>query len=613
MREITLANLVLGDGDFLADDLGLVARPLTDGTLSTSSDGSLSMSKGVDFTTFLNCLPSAKWRRYAGVTEARIVLDVGGAPFDFLVAHVSEGEASPRYELTAHGLGGDGRIEVVCDVPIDDTDIITGFVLRPCGDGEVTLFGGRWVTDVDEGRIRDVRLAVATTTFRKEAYVTRNIQAMRTGIFDRGGEDAAAMRMFVVDNGRTLDAEALSDGAVEVIPNPNVGGSGGFARGMMAAQDWGATHVLLMDDDVHVLPESFLRTLTLLRLATDEYADAFVEGAMLNMEEPSLMFEDVARVKPDGMYDRIKGDCHVDSVSELVASEATELEVDRAYGAWWYCCIPMSAVREHGLPLPLFVRCDDVEYGMRCRPTIMAMAGICVWHERFEGRFRASVDSYQLTRNFLAMAACDDLPASVTTAFMMRFDRTFHIYLRAMAYDTCELMLRGLADYLRGPMFLVAADGQAIMAENGRLNEQLDDVANLDQEVVGKAAPDPAYLGGNGKRGMAAKLLEGLPHDRHALPDALLSDDPAPVYYCRGAYPATRTRARKVLVAYDSTGTKAHVRTMDRARWKALRQERRRLMREYLSSQARVAGEWRQAMPWMTSRGFWESYLAERT
>lgn len=612
MREITLANLVLGDGEFLSNDMSLVARPLAGGSLEPKVDGSLAVTGTVDFTTYLNCLPLAKWRRYADVTEIRLVIDSCGGEFDLLASHLSDGDDMPRYELVAHGLGGEGREEVVCEMPADEQDVVTGFAIRPCGDETVSVFGGRWVTTVDEKRIRDIRLAIATTTFRKEEYVMRNICAVRTGIFSEGGNAASSMHMFVVDNGRTLDAQRLSDENIEVVPNPNVGGSGGFARGMMAAKDWGATHVLLMDDDVHILPESLLRTLALLRLATDDYADAFVEGAMLNMEEPSLMFEDVAWVKPDGMYDRIKGDCHVDRIGDIVRSEATDVEVDRAYGAWWYCCIPMSAVDEHGLPLPVFVRCDDVEYGMRCRPTIMAMAGICVWHERFEGRFRASVDSYQLTRNFLVMAACDDLPASVTTAFMLRFDRTFHIYLRAMAYDTCELMLRGLADYLRGPMFLASADGQAIMAENAKLNERLEDVESLDRDIVDRATPDPAYLGGEGSRGMAAKLLEGLPHDRHMLPDALLSDEPAPVYYCRGAYPAKRTIGRKTLVAYDATGTKAHIRKMDRKRWNELRAERRRLMGKYLSQGGTVANEWHDAAPWLASREFWEKYLDDR-
>lgn len=44
--------------------------------------------------------------------------------------------------------------------------------------------------------------------------------------------------------------------------NKNVGGSGGFTRGMIESirQKPKATHVLLMDDDVVVLSESIKRT-----------------------------------------------------------------------------------------------------------------------------------------------------------------------------------------------------------------------------------------------------------------------------------------------------------------------------------------------------------------
>lgn len=40
-----------------------------------------------------------------------------------------------------------------------------------------------------------------------------------------------------------------------------------------------------MDDDVEVSPESILRTYNLLRIVNDEYAEAFVSGAMLNIED----------------------------------------------------------------------------------------------------------------------------------------------------------------------------------------------------------------------------------------------------------------------------------------------------------------------------------------
>ena len=102
---------------------------------------------------------------------------------------------------------------------------------------------------------------------------------------------------------------------------------------MMAALDSDATHVLLMDDDVRVFPESFRRTHALLSLANERYANAFVEGARLNMEDPNLLFEDVAVVRRDGMYGRIKQDMFIDTVEGVASSEATSVEEPRAYGA----------------------------------------------------------------------------------------------------------------------------------------------------------------------------------------------------------------------------------------------------------------------------------------
>jgi hypothetical protein len=293
--------------------------------------------------------------------------------------------------------------------------------------------------------------------------------------------------------------------------------------------------------------------------------------------------------------------------------EAIDVELPRAYGAWWYCCIPTSVVKNEGLPLPLFVRCDDVEYGMRRKPTIMTMNGICVWHERFEGRFRASVDAYQLMRNFLIMAACDDLDASIVRNFMIRFSRTFRIFLRSMNYDTCELMLDGLADYLKGPSFIAMANGEKLLQSNGKKNEKLVDVNELDPDIVNAAKPNMRYLGQVRDRGFVLKTLEMIPHDRHVLPDMLLSNKPAPMYFSRGAYPGRKTMRRRTLVAYDRSGTMANIRTMDRVRWKKLRQRMNVLIHEYVKRKKEVAEEYRAKMPILTSREFWEEYLKSRS
>ena len=90
----------------------------------------------------------------------------------------------------------------------------------------------------------------------------------------------------MVDNGRTLSAEEIQTEHVMVHPNLNVGGAGGFTRGMLEAMDHKEkpTHVLLMDDDVMILPESLIRTYNLLKIVRPEYEHHFISGAMLSMK-----------------------------------------------------------------------------------------------------------------------------------------------------------------------------------------------------------------------------------------------------------------------------------------------------------------------------------------
>lgn len=194
--------------------------------------------------------------------------------------------------------------------------------------------------------------------------------------------------MHVVDNGRTLDAKDVESERIFLHPNPNAGGAGGFARGMIEAMEQAprATHVLLMDDDVSISPESIIRTFNLLSIVNDDYSEAFLSGAMMSMDQPNLRYEDVGFVACNGKYFPAKNLAYVDVLHDCVANEAfvhcnpeeAGYDADRmsqSYAAWWYCVIPVSVIDREGLPLPIFVRTDDVEYSLRAHAKIMTMNG----------------------------------------------------------------------------------------------------------------------------------------------------------------------------------------------------------------------------------------------
>lgn len=171
---------------------------------------------------------------------------------------------------------------------------------------------GSWETVIPEEKINDVRISIATTTFKKEDYITRNISILERELFYSDEPAKNHIRLRIIDNGRTLDPDEFNSEYIHVYPNENVGGAGGFTRGILesiSAEDFKATHVLLMDDDVMVLPESFIRTYSLLALVKPQYSERYVSGAMLYFEQMNLRTKTLAmytmmalRVRTSGLW-----------------------------------------------------------------------------------------------------------------------------------------------------------------------------------------------------------------------------------------------------------------------------------------------------------------------
>ena len=624
MRRFKLANVLLEVEDFLIDIPEVMYRVEDGATISYDAPAKeLSVSGLVDFCTYFNGLSARKWRQYTGVERVMAHLELAGDACTValrtldVASPASPGisEVTDAIELAA---SGDFRA-IELDMPLDA--VISGFAIMTSG--TVRLRNAYYYVEVDEGRIRPVRLAVSTTTFRKEEYIVPNIERIRKSVIESDDDISRGFHMFVVDNGRTLDAESLSGGGVTVIPNPNVGGSGGFARGMIAALDdpSGFTHVLLMDDDVRMSAESFQRVFSLLSLVTDDYARACINGAMLELERPWLQFEDVAYARAMGGYTRVKGDYRITGQTEIAQNEVFDVEVPHAYGAWWYNCIPVELIREKGLPMPFFVRCDDVEYGVRLDTKYMTMNGICVWHSRFDTRFNAAVDMYQFGRNMFIMMALHDFFDQ--NAFMRLYWRAFHLRMRMMQYESVELWLDALEDYLKGPDFLMAADGAALMRENGAKCEKLVPVEELDPEVMAALKYDLAWLSRSEDPSFNSdlsrmayygsvylkKLVRTLPYDRHLLPDFLLSSKPGAIMPGDSFSPLWAVACRKQLVALNSDATKGHVRTIDRERYEKLVDRYHALMKRYREENEAVVALWREKMPELTSKDFWLDYI----
>lgn len=613
-----LANVLLTIDPHVKEYPGLYFQAES-GKLQPQEDGSALLSGAVDFTTYLNGLPAEKWKRYTEIEEVWLHLELSGSECDVLLEGAPRGKGEAKLVQTGavHAAAAQSDPQVIdVQVPSNNMDFV-GFAVRT--DGTVRLSNCYYYTRIDEADVNHVRLALSTTTYKKESFVIPNIEKVRKSIRSDSGPIHGVFHMFVIDNGRTLDADALSDDLVSVIPNRNVGGAGGFARGMIAALDDPSdfTHILLMDDDVIILPESIKRTFNLLRLARGAYRDAFINGAMLTLERPNLQFEDVSYVQRSGVYRRVKGNLVVDRLADVLANERISVEVPHAYGAWWYSCIPLKRVREVGLPLPVFVRCDDVEFGMRAKPTYMTMSGICVWHQGFNDKFRANVDFYQYIRNFLIMIAVDG--AASENMFVSRIARDVRLRLRDLDYEGADLLLDAFDDYLKGPGFLERADGAELMKTKSARNEKMLPVGELGLDEVtlarihAMADAEDAAIAADPDHGHPATtffaLWESLPYDKHELPDSMLIDSPAILSFFAHEKPDLDIARHTTYIALDPSFRKGAIRHMDRRRYNEVKGRLDLLTGRWRKDGASIRRAYKQELPRMTSMEFWRFYL----
>ncbi|MGC4938579.1 glycosyltransferase [Kribbella sp. DT2] len=425
------------------------ARVLDPHTLRVEGQGEVS------FGTYFNAFPASYWRRWTTVTEIQLRLRVSGR------GRIEVYRSDPRAQRT-----------LVRSIPCPEgtsIDIAVTLDLEPFEAG-----GWYWfdVIPVD-GEVMDVHdprwYALAAPAIGADTVLgipTMDRPEMCVRILETVADDtdllATTLAVVVVDQGNEKVAAqpALAavdrrlEGRLKLVDQPNLGGSGGFARVIHEALGTTADHIMLMDDDIVVEPESIHRAIAFARFAR---RPTLVGAQMLNLKNRShlhSMGEIIDRhhfgwrKAPGTEYDHDLGR------ASFVGTEWLHRRIDVDYNGWWMCLIPRTTAETIGLPLPLFLKWDDAEYGLRAadhgHPTA-TVPGIAVWHMPWSDREQlAGWQTYFYVRNRLITAALhgpEQLPAELVRSSLRRTAR----HLLAMEYSSVALRLMAINDFLDGP------------------------------------------------------------------------------------------------------------------------------------------------------------------
>lgn len=336
----------------------------------------------VSLGTYYNAFPAGYWRRWTTLTGVRLHVETLGV--GDVIVYRSNARGVIQTVATAHVSGS-----VTSDFDLDFANFLDGgwywFDLVSRG-AELDLVEADWRTLGDESPVTPGGLSIAITTLNRQQYC---LDMLATIAADP--ETVAELdEITVIDQGSQLlrdhrdypKVAKLLGSTLRVIEQANVGGSGGFSRGMLEALDADRSDfVMLLDDDVAIEPEGIRRAQQFARFCTEP---TIVGGHMFDMYDKTTLHAFAEGVdRWSFMWGPLTPDRHDFTSLNLRQTTWMHRRYDVDYNGWWMCLIPVSVVRRIGLSLPVFIKWDDAEYALRASEVgvhTVTLPGAAVWH-----------------------------------------------------------------------------------------------------------------------------------------------------------------------------------------------------------------------------------------
>jgi len=475
--EITLQNVIGPEADVAADTA--LYYHLPDGGQIDPGSGHIHLASGAVLTldTYFNAFDLGEWTSTCNLERLSFRLaGQGNVRLRFTLATI-EDAALAREEnrkrtiflttlLEQDATLGDTEHVIDLSQALATTGAVVLYVEIEALEGGATFATGRFTG----GPLPEIlpHLAISITTFRREAEVEATARRLEAYLATCAFSDRISVQ--VVDNGQSANIAQTEQ--VKVFPNANLGGAGGFARGMLEARASGASHCLFMDDDASFHMENIGRTFALLALARDPATT--VAGAMITntrkyeMWENGSIFNGLCR--PIGGHTNLR---EPEPTLRLMFRAAEPLPAN-GYGAWWYFAFPLAVAKHY--PFPFFVRGDDINFSLANPFDIHTLNGVVSFQDAFSDKESPQTLYLDLRNHLVQNLLFPELGFTAKGAVRV----ALRFILRAVAklhYEAAEAQILALKDVMSGPDFFV---------ENADMSQRRADIKAMTHNEVWK-------------------------------------------------------------------------------------------------------------------------------
>lgn len=441
---------------------------------------------------------------------------------------------------------------------------------------------------------RKVKLGIVICTYNNEARLKENIKTLVTS--DVWHDEKPLL--ILANNGDIQDETWLPRDRFVKFDQKNLGGSGGFGRGIYEIvygklKDSDITHILLMDDDVEFHPEVISRAIAFHKKS---HKPIVIGGSMLKLEKPTFLHEAGANLNSPRRIGT-STDIPVGPINKTDALEHLGRAAEYDYNAWWFCSFPTSAAREAGLPLPIFIHGDDIEYGIRLNAhgyKVFCPGGISLWHESFENKHLTWIRYFDFRNALIRLTLHHDNPSTV---LLRQLRRLCQRALIRNDYGAFVMSVKAFEDFCKGPEIL----------SNTNFQEQIKSLNKLYHEYSQVESSGRYRFSNVDLRCQKEKKLKT--SIRYLLANLHFIPIPSIRHF-----KTTNTRFPWTDVPYFSditveleSGELAHYRR-DLEKAKSLTKRLRKAIKKHKKNLPMVMNEWRVGRSSLTSGKYWRDY-----
>lgn len=459
--------------------------------------------------TFFNAFPAGYWRRWTRVDAVQFSARVRGRGTIMLFRSSGRGlfEPAGTIDVNAPTRATTVRAELAM------TGLMDGgffwFDAKAGDSDDLTIEDAAWSVPVEARCGGDGTLSIAITTFNRAPYCLNQLRAIAADANVRGRLDT----IYCTDQGTDLvrDEPGFATVAKDLgsqltyLRQRNMGGSGGFARGMYETVKAGKSdYTLLLDDDAISEPESIMRAVQFADYCT---RPTIVGGGMFHLDNRTMLYTLGERYNRASYWTQPAAGLeynHDFATQPLRDSPKLHRRADSDFNGWWMCLIPTQIMREIGLAQPLFIKFDDVDYGLRAEDHgyhTVCLPGVAVWHQAWHAKDPSRTwEGYYLYRNHWICSLLHCTKPSWHFLYGMLFDDA-----KAgveLVYSAMHLHHLALRDIMRGPDYiadtLATKLGDVRKAREGfpdsATTRNRDDFPTPKAEYIANMKPRPSMI-----------------------------------------------------------------------------------------------------------------------